>query len=508
MNILTFQGKIWLVMSICYLMSFAVKAQKTTFEWPDTPASTVFQDFIQSYNTGEEDQIRMFVKTHYQASNLEKENDRVEYWMDMYHRFGPVKPYELSINKPYDLEVWLQGTITKSWFAPEFIINKKDNKIEGQAMLQGALPDGIKIGLNDEKSMLREFKKYLSENEEKGFYQGAVLIQKGEEVLLESGYGYQNVEKQLKNTIDTRFRISSIMKTITSVACLKLAQEGLLDLNVPVSKYLPELPEHIATKFSVADILGHTSGYELDGIEGFREAYAKTTSMEEVYKLQLEYLHKWEHYENFNPDYKYDYANDSYDLAAIIIEKISKMPFEDFLKRFLFDVSGMTSTSFEADVNTGCYRYDLAGGGVIDFSSHYPNGVGKISGAGSIVSTVKDLQLFFNTLLKTSKILDISHKGWLFSPRAKISIASNVIRDKNFVSLIDVEKARVKNYYGLGTFINYDSVFHIGHSGTNIGNSTEWRYFPEADILFISLSNNRNGGKNSYNYFKNLMPRN
>ena len=299
----------------------------------------------------------------------------------------------------------------------------------------------------------------------------------------------------------------SISKPITAIACLQLVQQGLLDLNVPISLYLPELPKHISDQLKLAKLLSHTSGYELDGIDGFREELQKTRSMQEVYETQLKYLPEWEYFTTFNPSNKYDYSNDSVDLVAIIIEKISGLKYENYIKKYIFDVSGMTDTSFERDNAALSYRYDLITGGLKDYSSYYPYQIGKISGAAGLFGTTRDLQLFFNTLLRTNKLLDLSLKGLLFSPRARISEATNVESSSVFLEPKNKDESKIYNSYALGLFVSYDSAFNIGHSGSSgTGTSTELRYFPKSDYLLIVLCNNFNGGKNAYNYFKNILP--
>ncbi|MDC6366975.1 MULTISPECIES: serine hydrolase domain-containing protein [Flavobacteriaceae] len=473
-------------------------------KWPNTPASEVFQDFIKAYNSGKEKKVENFVKKHYQKTDTEYVYNKVDTWMDYFYRFGEVAPHSISINQPNDLEVWLQGKTSEAWFAVEFVLDKERHKIKGTAVLQGALPDGLNLGSTDDDALLKKFKTYLKANEEKNLFQGTVLLQKGNEVLIDEGYGYKNIDQKIKNTKNTRIDFMSITKMFTAVACLQLVQQGVLDLNATIDKYLPELPEHIASQITIETLLNHTSGYELDGIEGFREAQDKATSIQEMYALQLKYLPKWEHYQSFTPTGKYDYTNDSFDLAAVIIEKVTNMRFEDYLKKYIFDIAKMTYTSFERGGVAKSYRYYLSDKGLKEVSQFYPSG--WISAAGGLVGTTEDLRLFFNTLIKTNKLLDYTHRNILFTPTVYESTASNVFMNNDFIS-IDSSELKAKNSYGLGTIISYDAQLNIGHAGVRNGSCSELRYFPESDYLLIVLANNRNGAKNAYNFFKNSLPR-
>jgi CubicO group peptidase (beta-lactamase class C family) len=477
---------------------------KETFIWPKTPASKIYQDFLVAYNSGKQKAIRAFVKDNYQKTDEEYVYNKVDYWLDFFHRFGQVRPHSISIDKPNDLEIWLQGKTSKIWFAAEFVLDKETHKIKGTAILQGALPEGIDLGSKDDTTMLNSFKAYLKENEDKKLFQGTVLLQKGNKTLIDRGYGYKNIEKRIKNDKHTRIDYMSITKTITSVACLQLVQQGVLELHATIDKYLPRLPKHIASQITIEMLLNHTSGYELDGIEGFREQQDKATSIKEMYELQLKFLPQWEHYNQFKPNGTFDYTNDPFDLAAVIIEKMTNMKFEDYLKKHVFDIAGMSATSFERNEVASNYRYYLSEKGLKEMSQFYKSG--WISGAGGLVGTTGDLSLFFNTLLNTNKLLDYTHRSLLFSPTVNHFPATNISMNNAFIS-VDKAKIKAKNSHGLGTFISYDAQLNIGHNGTQVGSSSELRYFPESGYLLVVLANNRSGASNVYNYFKNSLPR-
>ena len=418
--------------------------------------------------------------------NRAKLVETTEYWMDIYHRFGPVVAHSLSIDKPYDLEVWLHGTISKTWFAPEFILNKNTKKIRAVGMLMGEQPKNTSTPAASEKEFIRRIKNYLKANQPSTLFQGTVLIQKGKNVVFTEAFGLKNIEMSEKNTLDTRMRISSVSKIVTSIAYLQLMQKGLLRLNQPISKYLPELPKHISNKITIYQLLTHTSSYELDGIEGFRKELRDTKAMSEVYSTQLKYLSKWKQYKDFKVSPRYDYSNDSFDLLAIIIEKVSGMSYPEYLKKNIFDVAKMPSTSFSNEGVAIPYRFDIKYGGLMNHDrSHYPYSMGQISGAGGLKSTVRDLRNLFNTLKNTEELIDIPHKHLLFAP---------LVRKGG------------REYTGLGLTISYDQTLNFGHNGTGVGNSAEMRYFPKSDFLLIVLCNNRSGAQNLYSFFKNNLP--
>ena len=90
-------------------------------------------------------------------------------------------------------------------------------------------------------------------------FSGAVLIAQGDDVLLSTAYGLADVEKNIPNTPQTRYRIASLTKQFTAVATLILHNQGKLDLDDPVCEYVPDCPDHWKA-ITIQQLLTHTSG--------------------------------------------------------------------------------------------------------------------------------------------------------------------------------------------------------------------------------------------------------
>ncbi len=469
-------------------MSFLIFCQsfgQSNFEWPESPSGHVFKNFLKAYNSGISLEIEDFVKKNYANTSEDKVNEATEYWMDLFYRFGQAKPYSLSINKPNDLEVWLQGTISKTWFAPEFILNKETGKVKAVGLLLGEQPPNTSNPALTSEEFFRRLNNYLRENEKNGLFQGAVLVSMNEQIVINKGYGLKNMEEGVNNDSNTRFDIASVTKPITAIAVLQLVQNGLLDLYTPIKKYLPELPESISSKINIYQLLTHTSDYKLKGIEGFREEIVKTNSLKEVYQIHQEYLPKWDKFEDFTPTGKWNYSNQGYDLLGIIIENVTQLTFEDYLKKNIFNVAGMPDTSFSNENTAQPYRYDLKHNGLKNYSE-YPPFFGKVSAAAQLKSTTDDLANLFKSIKNTDLLLDDEYKNLLFSPAVKKGGS---------------------NYQSLGLKIGYEPVPYIGHGGVNVGNTSELYYFPDSDLFVVILCNNRSGAPNVFNFIKNNVPK-
>jgi CubicO group peptidase (beta-lactamase class C family) len=100
-----------------------------------------------------------------------------------------------------------------------------------------------------------------------GGFNGTILIAKGGKVLLSKGYGMANYEVGVPNTSQTKFHIGSVSKTFTAAAIMLLEERGLLNINDPLTKFIPDYPN--GNKITVHHLLTNTSG--IPNINNFPE---------------------------------------------------------------------------------------------------------------------------------------------------------------------------------------------------------------------------------------------
>lgn len=196
----------------------------------------------------------------------------------------------------------------------------------------------------------------------------ALVARKGKIVFLRA-YGMADHESQRAFQINDIFRIASQSKAITSTAVMMLWEEGLFQLDDPISNWIPEFSdagvlksfdqstvtwttEPVKTPITIRHLLTHTSGIGygvIDGDDRFKKIYAKAgvtdlfttepvTIGESVRKLAKLPLHH-------HPGEKFTYS-EGLDVLGYFIEIVSGMSFEDFLKERLFEPLGMHDTGF------------------------------------------------------------------------------------------------------------------------------------------------------------------
>lgn len=188
-------------------------------------------------------------------------------------------------------------------------------------------------------------KQYLRAVASLGQLNASVLVAENGKVLVDSGYGFANMEQGTRNTPLTRFRVASVTKQFSAMAAVMLAHDGKLRLDDPISKYLDSLPADWSD-ITVHDLLRHTSGisdYE-EWFDGYAtQAYSDYMSQEhaaariarDARKKPLDFPHGT----------KFHYSNSAYILLGYVIERASGMPFDAFLQARIMGPLGMTLSS-------------------------------------------------------------------------------------------------------------------------------------------------------------------
>src|SRR6202008_2553492 len=206
-------------------------------------------------------------------------------------------------------------------------------------------------------------------------------------IVLERAYGMADLEHGVPNRPDTIFEAGSVSKQFTAAAVLLLAQDRKLSLNDPVRKYVPELPDY-GTPITIRQMLQHTSGLRdwgsVEDIAGWPRGTRVYT-----HAHVLDILGRQSKL-NFEPGTRWSYSNSGYNLAAIIVSRVSGESFADFTRRRIFEPLGMTRTSWRDDhtriVKDRAVAYAESGG---KYSSDMP--FEDIHGNGGLLTTVGDL---------------------------------------------------------------------------------------------------------------------
>jgi len=174
----------------------------------------------------------------------------------------------------------------------------------------------------------------------------AVGVARDGRPVLERAYGMADLEQDRPNTPATIFEAGSVSKQFTAGAVLLLAQEGRLSLDDPVRRYIPEVPDY-GRPITIRHLLTHTSGLRDWGTVAEAAGWPRTTRAH-THAHVLDIVSR-QRALNFEPGAHHSYSNTGYNLAAILVARVSGQPFADFTRTRLFEPLGMARTSWRDD---------------------------------------------------------------------------------------------------------------------------------------------------------------
>ena len=219
-------------------------------------------------------------------------------------------------------------------------------------------------------------------------------------------YGYSKIESKVEISNDTRFQLGSVGKLMTAIAVLKLVEEGKLELKDDITKYLGELGLDFGFKdnpLTLHCLLTHSCGFNDVNIGYLARDSQSILPLEEYVKQSNPGLFQ-------PPGTDIVYSNYSYALAGLIIERVTRVKFADYISGNIFQPLGMSNSSlnfpigYEKDSNYAD-GYRKTDNGFVELQLYPRHAVP----AGSLVSTTKDMGKFVKALLnQDSKLLSVA----------------------------------------------------------------------------------------------------
>jgi CubicO group peptidase (beta-lactamase class C family) len=284
--------------------------------------------------------------------------------------------------------------------------------------------------------------------------------------VLTKAYGMADLEHDVPNTPDTIFEAGSVSKQFTAAAVLLLAREGKLSLDDPARTYVPELPDYPAP-VTIRQMLTHTSGLRDWGNVAGITGWPRTTRVH-THAHVLEILSRQKAL-NFTPGTRWSYSNSGFNLAAIIVSRVSGMPFAEFTRQRLFAPLAMTRTSWRDDYTR------VVKGRAIAYSEekdgfHTEMPFENVHGNGGLLTTVGDLLKWNEHYVNATTPED---KAW-------------VARQQEIGRFSDGRQ----HDYAFGLWINdYKGVKNVYHSGSTAGYRAHLNRFPDAHLSVAVLCN-------------------
>ncbi len=456
-----------------------LKAQQKENEWID--------EFIATYNSNEPTRIRgMLVEKFHKAYH-----NTTRYWQGVFREFGAVDLVSFgkdSINGR--AMIWARSKQTKNFVGFAYKLSESTPPIINRmGVIRGMIPSGMKRKSPDLKQVEQDIKEYLAVLGDIDAFSGTVLVAKGDEVILNESIGYSNREEETLNESNTKFLIASTTKMFTAVAVAQLVEQGQLNYDDAVSKYLSDYPKHIGDKVKIHHLLTHSSGIELDEMSSYNKGMIKIQNLEEFYKLYLKHLSKLKNYNDFELPEEFNYTNEGFDLAGYIVEKVSGESFYDYVAKNIFSKASMNNTG---DFQMGKDISNLAKG-----YSTSNSGARKLN-TKSLPQRSRPAGSFYSTPLDLFRFVTALQKGEL--------IKKESFEEMNSPKITSFENSISNSKYGYGmTLGSLGGVKSWGHAGVAPGASSRCNVYPESGFTVIVLSNYGKAGAVVANYIRDLI---
>jgi CubicO group peptidase (beta-lactamase class C family) len=300
---------------------------------------------------------------------------------------------------------------------------------------------------------------------------GAVLIAINNHILFSKGYGVADIHTKEPITPHTSFNIGSVSKTFVSNAILILQQRKQLSIEDNLAKYFPAFKNKtIAQKVRIKHLLGHVSG-----LPDCREV-----SKNPVFYLTADDAQNFAPLQQtdtlvFEPGSKFEYSNPAFNALALIIEKVTKMKWQDFVRKEVFAKAGMK----ESDITAGAHPETGVSHGYEKQNNIYKElDYGEeptfcAAGNGGVWSSTDDLYKYYKALMKPAFL--------------NKEIISSSMQVKKFKSWSDTTIP----FIGYSWFITktYNGQRRIGHTGSQGGFRTNFQFIPGKNIFVTTLFN-------------------
>ncbi len=230
-------------------------------------------------------------------------------------------------------------------------------------------------------------------------FNGTVLVAEKGSIVYQKAFGYANFEKKIENNINTKFLIGSATKSFTAIAIMQAKEKGLLNLHTPIKNYIPELNAELGD-LTLHLLMKNSSGLPIH-LNRITELQYRDISSKEL--IELYNTTKL----SFKPGSKFDYSNLNYQLCAIVLERVTGIPYKDYLEKNIFKPLKMNNSGIERTheiADDKALGYDLNNKEFIRAEDNY---MSYAMGGGDIYSTALDIlkwdsALYANTLISNA----------------------------------------------------------------------------------------------------------
>ena len=450
------------IRSLCVLMLLIMPIVPSAHA--QTPAREQLKRLLAAINSGDRPTLEQYAKAS--LSPNYKDSLSVDDALTMHKFTGGLDVLELTDVAPNLVKGWVRTRDSDAVMELAVEVEKEaPHRLEFFKVSWGTTPPKYYPQRLTEAAAIEAARIEAARRTAVGKFSGALLVARGNTILLREAYGLADRNKNIPNTTDTRFRTASTSKMFTAVAILRLVQDGKLKLDDPVGRIVPALAGKPVAHVTIQQLLTHTSG--TGDIYGPRldEHQDKLLVHDDFVNLfggdaLL-----------FDPGTKYEYSNLGYIFLGAAIEHASGRSYYDYIQDSVFTPAGMTHSDIPPkDVAmdgraSGYYRPPgtrewLPASKFLDYRG---------DGAGGAWSTVDDLARFLGAL-RANRLLNEKYTRLMLTP------TEQVWPGRQFCAGVFLE-----SYPGASV--------RVGHSGAESGSNSEAWFMPDSGYVVIVMSN-------------------
>ena len=312
----------------------------------------------------------------------------------------------------------------------------------------------------------------------------AAVVRKDGRTVFMRGYGLRDLRSHLPINEHTNFRLASCTKQFTAMAIMLLVHDGKLQYNTRLTDVFPQFPAYGRT-ITIRNLLNHTSG--LVAYEVLMDKKYAGKPWEEIPQITdagVLALMEQQTGTKFPPGTKWEYSNSGYCVLAIVVEKISGMPFADFLHERIFAPLKMQNTVAHVygkdRVANRAYGYTNDAGVWLETDQ---SPTSATLGDGGIYSSLDDL-IKWDDALRNHTLLSAEEMRPAVTPENSAPVLPENVED------LPKTAGEKPLAYGFGWFLDpYRGHSRTWHYGSSIGFHTIIQRFPADNLTIIILSN-------------------
>lgn len=301
----------------------------------------------------------------------------------------------------------------------------------------------------------------------------AVIVKQNGKTVFSKCYGVADIETMSPVTPRTAFNIASVSKQFTAVAVMQLAEEGKLSITDPLSMYFPEYTDPLWQKVQIRHLMCHSSGIP------DKRNYPREVKIKGDDNLSIEYMQTLDTL-NFEPGTSFQYINPTYVLLGKLVERVSGEPFEDYMRKHVFEPAGMRRTLYfgpEKDIADMAHAYEKGENGQWLEMDYGEDTFFATRPDGGIYSGTEDMAKWIPALL-AGKVVSKETLSQMWTPQATMSGDD-----------WKADGTAEGEWYGYGFGVGHkDGIDSIFHSGGNGAFRSYEAYYPQTGTLFVILA--------------------